>query len=121
MILRRQTQEKLRAIVRFALAKPDKIASRLKDEKRLKIARWLSKEQLTAILELDLQEIEDLADSDFVAYIESGGRLSASGPGKTATISEKASAQSNETKASSKKNSGKHSTKKSAATKKHER
>ena len=78
MILRRQKQARMRAIVRFSLATPDKILARLKDEKNLKIARWLSKDRLTAILELDIEEIEDLADSDFVTYIEAGGKLSAS-------------------------------------------
>ena len=68
----------MRAIVRFALANPEKIAAMLEEEKKLKIANWLSKEGLTAILELDLEEVEDLAAADYVAHIDIGGRLGAS-------------------------------------------
>ena len=77
MILRGELPQKLRAIVRFALANPEQIATTL-EEKKLKISRWISKERLTAILELDREELEELTEMKFVSYIEVGGRLSAS-------------------------------------------
>jgi len=76
MILRGEVTQKMRAVVRFALANPEKIAVMLEEEKKLKISRWLSKEQLTAILEIDIEQIEDLAETRYVSYIEIGGKLS---------------------------------------------
>lgn len=78
MILRGKTTQKMRAIVRFALANPDAIAAMLEEKKKLKIAKWLSKESLTAILEVDIEDVKGLAEADYVAYIDIGGRLGAS-------------------------------------------
>ena len=77
-MLRGKVDGRTTALVRFALADADKIVEMLKEQKNLELTRWISKEQLTAVLELSRAEIEDLADSDYVSYIEVGGRMSAS-------------------------------------------